>query len=296
MSKEFYTQTLSTTYDFDDFYIACEKKVKLFFKDKVAVLIGFGESYQEKQDPDDEILGKGFALTRANKDIDNQIENWLIKYSCKPNGKMDNIFKDATLTLHLKDINEDGLRILRGEPQPTTLDKLVGKWAIRIKPCQCRYGSDGSYTSDPIFVRGFYETYVEYNGLMFTDNISTLSNEWLDSNWIEYKGERTNGIKIKGFSNERIKPDGRTYKQYALDLIDKGYTLVPLCSSNHKGMSIQHCSKCSTPGKTVIVKGWGLHDYKSTKEDVEMWFRNNPDINIGALYRDNQGGVTFREI
>ena len=201
----------------------CSKTVVLeIFKNKIE-FFGSNQSTCAKDDTYNESFGKALAWIRASKDIGNQVENYLIKYSCKP-----------------------------------TNSKI-----------------------------GDLEVNVKLNTEAFEKSLKKLANKVEDLN---------NQIKGKTFENERTKPDGRTYKQYALNLIDKGYTLIPLCSSNHRGMNIQHCSKCATPGKTPIVKGWGLHNYRSTKDDVEMWFRNNPDINIGALYRDKNGIARVREI
>jgi hypothetical protein len=198
MDKGFYSQTIKTEYQFKDFIMVCRKLIKYVFKDKVAIFEGIGEAYQEKNDPYDGILGKAFALTRADKDIDNQIENYLIKYSCKPNSQLFNL-KDVTLTIDGCTITKDKIDLLFKEPQPqsTTLDKLVGKWAVRTKFVEKPWDMDESWSKNPLFVIG-----IDEHGIKFNDSHSNYiehyfywhdenDKKWLDNNWIEHKKEKT---------------------------------------------------------------------------------------------------------
>ena len=197
----------------------CSKTVILSIYDKAIEFVGTGQSTCAKDDTYNESFGKALAWIRASKNIGNKVENYLIKYSCKPNSKINDIeckltlntksfdnnlgklskdvdkliskLEEANNKVNCKIFGEDGfiknLTIDYAEPQSITLDKLVGKWAIRTKKC----GNDESFMSEPIKIIGFYDTYIEYisEGFLYT-SIHGLSGDWLDNNWKEYDGKR----------------------------------------------------------------------------------------------------------
>lgn len=64
------------------------------------------------------------------------------------------------------------------------LKRLVGKEIIRIKPCECSYGKDYSYTNDPVKLVS-----ISKDELVFRDRMNNRYKnakwmaEWLDGNW-----------------------------------------------------------------------------------------------------------------
>jgi P4 family phage/plasmid primase-like protien len=70
----------------------------------------------------------------------------------------------------------------------------------------------------------------------------------------------------------------------ALFYVSLGYPIIPLCPSNHRGMSVDHLSRCKSPGKAPLIKNW-TNWSATTKEDIYSWFRDaqakGADINIG---------------
>lgn len=58
--------------------------------------------------------------------------------------------------------------------------------------------------------------------------------------------------------------------------------IIPVCTSDHSGMSANHKEKCSSPGKTPIVTAWSQKKH-TTKEDVEEWFTRNNKLNLGLV-------------
>ena len=280
--------------------IWCSKTVVFNIYNNAIEFVGTGQSTCAKDDTYNESFGKALAWIRASKNIGNQVENYLIKYSCqrtdnkigdieckltlntksfdnnlgklsKDVDKLISKLEEANNKVNCKIFGEDIYRYVepklksyslkdlvgkwairtkpvtydnghedkswmrnplfvikidnnigiefcdnfkhdftdthyfyynrendrkwldnnwieyKKEPKTTTLDKLVGKWAIRIKKC----GTDGSFMSEPIKIVGFYDTYVEYvmQGFLYTD-IHGLSGDWLDNNWKEYDGKR----------------------------------------------------------------------------------------------------------
>jgi hypothetical protein len=323
MNKDINLQPNGTKFDITKFDngtvgVFCTKSVVLNIYDKSIEFVAGNLAICAKDDTYNQSFGKALAWIRASKDIGNQIENYLIKYSCKPiNSKIGDLEVNVKLNTEsfekslkrlankVEDINnqikgreskvnckifgEDGfisnLRIDVAEPEGTTLDKLVGKWAIRTKPVIKKNGyEDKSYSNnDPIFVKYATNKYIGFNmcdkddSYKYQFTYGGYDNDFLDNNWIEYKKEKT-------------------LKEKALDLIDKGYNLVPLCSKDHSGMNNNHISKCLTPGKSVLVKNWELDNYISSKEDIESWFSVNPHIGIGIVKEDINGIKYYKEV
>jgi len=76
----------------------------------------------------------------------------------------------------------------------------------------------------------------------------------------------------------------------ALYLISLGLPIIPICSSTHQGMNVNHCSKCTSPGKMPLLKNWQQWT-TTTKEDIFSWFHQNPNINIGIPLGEISGLV-----
>jgi len=175
-----------TKYDNGSIGVFCTKSVILHIYDKQIEFVAGNLALCAKDDIFDESFGKALSWIRASKDIGNQVENYLIKYSCSHSQFNNNI--ECNLTLNTKSFDknldrlsnnvdklidklntannkvnckifgEDGfisnLSIdLADEPQTTTLDKLVGKWAIRTKSVIKDNGYvDTSWMKYPLFV------------------------------------------------------------------------------------------------------------------------------------------------
>lgn len=64
------------------------------------------------------------------------------------------------------------------------LKRLIGKEVIRIKPCECSYGKDFSYTDEPVRLVS-----ISKDKIVFSDDWYHISKdaewmaEWLDGNW-----------------------------------------------------------------------------------------------------------------
>lgn len=64
------------------------------------------------------------------------------------------------------------------------LKKLIGKEIIRIKPCECSYGIDYSYTTQPVRVMSVSkEEFVFEKDFGLRKNDANWMKEWLDGNW-----------------------------------------------------------------------------------------------------------------
>jgi hypothetical protein len=107
----------------------------------------------------------------------------------------------ANNKVNCKIFGEDGfisnLSIDYAEPQNTTLDKLVGKWAVRTKPVikNNGYRYDTSWMKYPLFVLEltsegikFKDDHLGYEDFLYYEN--NIDRLFLDNNWIEYKPER----------------------------------------------------------------------------------------------------------
>lgn len=219
-----------TTYDITNYGdgtvgVFCTKSVVLNIYDKAIEFVAGELAVCAKDDTFNESFGKALAWIRASKDIGNQVENYLIKYSCKPNSKIgdlnikvklnteefekslkklsnkvedlnnqikgrtfENLYKDASLTIDLGDIDEAKIKLLKGE---TTLDKLVGKWAMRNKPAINDRGyEDGSWMDGelPIYIFRSLTSDFAYK-YKNCDTVRDMPKYFLDDNWIEYKKE-----------------------------------------------------------------------------------------------------------
>lgn len=88
------------------------------------------------------------------------------------------------------------------------LKKLVGKEIIRIKPCECSYGTDYSYTSEPIRVVSISkEEFVfeeEWNSKLRKKNAEWMA-KWLDGNWYSVEdAKRLPKTKLNELQGEMI--------------------------------------------------------------------------------------------
>lgn len=79
-------------------------------------------------------------------------------------------------------------------------------------------------------------------------------------------------------------------KEYAKRYIEKGFSIIPVCSSNHEGMSEKHKKECNNPGKAPLIRGWTKQDVPEWKE-IELYWERNPNVNIGMALGSKVGLV-----
>lgn len=66
--------------------------------------------------------------------------------------------------------------------QYKNLKRLVGKEIIRIKPCECSYGMDYSYTDEPVKLVAVSKEEIVFQE-KWSPWVHKQGAEWLDGNW-----------------------------------------------------------------------------------------------------------------
>ena len=74
-------------------------------------------------------------------------------------------------------------------------------------------------------------------------------------------------------------------QEAALKYTDLGLAIIPLCPPDHKGMGTKHIESCNAPGKAPVINNWQYRGVPR-EEEVEEWFRRNPNYNIGLILGD----------
>ncbi len=75
---------------------------------------------------------------------------------------------------------------------------------------------------------------------------------------------------------------GETILEAALDCVNLGLPIIPLCPPKHQGMSHSHREACASPGKSPVIKEWQKRGVP-LQEEVESWFGRNPQLNLGLI-------------
>ena len=65
-------------------------------------------------------------------------------------------------------------------------------------------------------------------------------------------------------------------------LVDMGFVVIPLCSSNHKGMTPSHVKGCTSPGKRPLVSNW-TNITNVSREQFRTWSEQFPTANWGLV-------------
>ena len=65
-------------------------------------------------------------------------------------------------------------------------------------------------------------------------------------------------------------------------LVDMGFVVIPLCSSNHKGMTPSHVKGCASPGKRPLVSSW-TNITNVSREQFKAWSEQFPTANWGLV-------------
>lgn len=69
----------------------------------------------------------------------------------------------------------------------------------------------------------------------------------------------------------------------AMSYLQWGWSVIPLCTWNHQGMSKEHVAKCHRPGKTPAI-AWKFHQEHPPKgKALEIYWHNNPLYNVGVV-------------
>jgi hypothetical protein len=71
-----------------------------------------------------------------------------------------------------------------------------------------------------------------------------------------------------------------------------GWPIIPIWPHNHSGVSIRHKENCKRPGKTPMLKKWQIGKIPS-QENVNAWYDNNPEINVGLVLGSPSGIVAI---
>lgn len=79
-------------------------------------------------------------------------------------------------------------------------------------------------------------------------------------------------------------------KENALVLAAKGYRMLPLCSFDHHGVSEQHATSCSRPGKVPLIFNWSRQATSDPKA-ISEWFGRWNNGNLGLLLGDGLIGI-----
>lgn len=74
-------------------------------------------------------------------------------------------------------------------------------------------------------------------------------------------------------------------KEAALAYVEMGWPIIPLCDPEHRDVGDQHRQKCKAPGKAPLLSNWTRRSVP-TKEEVEQWFEQWPNCNIGLILGD----------
>ena len=71
-----------------------------------------------------------------------------------------------------------------------------------------------------------------------------------------------------------------------------GHKYLPICPSDHKGVTEQHANTCKRPGKTPRISNWQIKasDDPTTIRD---WFQFLPDSNLGMITGGRHGIIGF---
>ncbi|NQX63761.1 bifunctional DNA primase/polymerase [Paenibacillus qinlingensis] len=71
-----------------------------------------------------------------------------------------------------------------------------------------------------------------------------------------------------------------------------GWSVIPLCSCDHSGMSENHRNNCSKPGKAPLIKDWTQRSVPSD-EIIDEWVRQRPNLNVGLVLGSSSGIVAI---
>lgn len=76
----------------------------------------------------------------------------------------------------------------------------------------------------------------------------------------------------------------------ALQYVDLGLPIIPICSHDHRSMNNTHRKLCTSPGKSPVLPAW-VERGVPEPEEVEQWYIKNPYMNIGMVMGKGYVGV-----
>ena len=65
-------------------------------------------------------------------------------------------------------------------------------------------------------------------------------------------------------------------------LVDMGFTVIPLCSNDHRGMTSSHINRCKAPGKMPLVSKW-TDITNVSQQQFSTWSEQFPTCNWGLV-------------
>lgn len=81
---------------------------------------------------------------------------------------------------------------------------------------------------------------------------------------------------------QNMSQDQKQILDAALAYVSMQLPVIPLCPASHAGMSHTHRERCTTPGKTPVVRDWTSIKTMSA-EDIQSSFETNPHFNLGLI-------------
>jgi hypothetical protein len=67
----------------------------------------------------------------------------------------------------------------------------------------------------------------------------------------------------------------------ALEYLQMGWSVIPLCPKDHQGCSEQHKQVCTRMGKTPVIPWKDLQENPPKEKMIHLWWNKNPERNIG---------------
>jgi putative DNA primase/helicase len=67
----------------------------------------------------------------------------------------------------------------------------------------------------------------------------------------------------------------------ALDYLGRGWSVLPLCTPDHAGMSARHCETCISLGKSPLVYWTQYQAELPTAAKIKLWWQRWPHANVG---------------
>lgn len=84
-------------------------------------------------------------------------------------------------------------------------------------------------------------------------------------------------------THEEWLSDGKRCFEAALEYLALGWAVIPLCPPDHIGVGKAHLGKCTSPGKAPLIAGWASFEELPTVADVNHWWRQWPNANVGIV-------------
>src|SRR5262245_56142578 len=77
----------------------------------------------------------------------------------------------------------------------------------------------------------------------------------------------------------------------ALQYLDLGLSVIPLCAADHVGVGRDHGRRCQSRGKAPLVPWAAYQTRRPTADEVRGWWRRWPNCNLGIVLGEVSGVV-----